>query len=270
MLKLYFSLFALLTLSGCATLEEDSWIPVQGRFEFSDTMKGKTLINFENCMNSKEQECETVLYLGKDPVSGFLYPAIEVNFAEKKIIDTTWGYSGFSSSIKLGERRFNGTDINYLHRQVSFSPDKQLLKIEPDDSKKSYIYAVKGEDYSYLNSAKSKGFSMEKGAKMSNFFGELAGKAIIGAANSIAEASRNGIGANSQYTSCVKGDTCFEVIERKSDYRYKIRCTKGTSIGRENDVCGRSDGKWASGCGLSDTFAFHAKSMAEAANDYCD
>lgn len=268
MLKLYSCMFILLILSGCASLENDNFVSVGDVQEYTNTLRGKTLINFENCATSKGQECETVLYLGEDISSDSLNPAVEINFSENKIINTTWGFGGSFSTLKLGERMFGDIDITYMHRHVSFSPDKKMLKIQYSNGGEPYFYAVKDADYSYLNLAKSRGFAVEKGAKPSNFFGELAGRAIIGAANSIAEAAKTP--SINNHASCHSDDTCFDVLESKNNNRhYKIRCTKGQYTGRDYNICGNEKGKWATGCGISDVFAFHYDSLKEAGYIAC-
>lgn len=65
---------------------------------------------------------------------------------------------------------------------------------------------------------------------------------------------------------------CFSVVKSSSGGgRVTIRCEKGTSykIGQEREICRGDSGKWATGCGFSDTFAHHY-TFTEAGNKACD
>lgn len=71
-----------------------------------------------------------------------------------------------------------------------------------------------------------------------------------------------------KYGHCNAGDTCHQMVEVKSPYQYKIRCTKGTRAGAEGDICGNDKGKWTT-CGTLITTGYYDDSVAEAAHNYC-
>ena len=75
---------------------------------------------------------------------------------------------------------------------------------------------------------------------------------------------------SSSYLPCYSGDTCYQVLEVIESRRYKIKCTRGSQTGNIYEVCGNHKGKWATGCGITDAFAHHYRSMSEAANRRCD
>lgn len=67
--------------------------------------------------------------------------------------------------------------------------------------------------------------------------------------------------------SCFSSDTCFRVLQNNGS-SVQIMCTKGPYIGAEKCIATR-DGKWASGCGLADMFAYHDRNMKSAGNTAC-
>lgn len=74
------------------------------------------------------------------------------------------------------------------------------------------------------------------------------------------QAARERAAAASSYASthpaCNSDDVCWTVIEQKP-YEVKIKCLKGSRTGEERRVCANGNGKWASGCGITDSFAHH-------------
>ncbi len=68
---------------------------------------------------------------------------------------------------------------------------------------------------------------------------------------------------------CGHSDTCFQVVSNDGS-RTKIKCTKGSYTGNQREVCMNQKGDWASGCGLTDAFAFHYSSLKEAGNKACE
>jgi hypothetical protein len=68
--------------------------------------------------------------------------------------------------------------------------------------------------------------------------------------------------------SCLSGDTCYAIVERRKQY-VDLICIKGPYKGAEECVMVNSKGYWASGCGLTETFAYHYKSFKRAANVAC-
>lgn len=67
--------------------------------------------------------------------------------------------------------------------------------------------------------------------------------------------------------SCFSSDTCFRVLETNGS-SVQVMCTKGPNVGVQKCIATR-DGKWAAGCGLADTFAYHWSSMRSAGNTAC-
>lgn len=70
---------------------------------------------------------------------------------------------------------------------------------------------------------------------------------------------------------CNSSDTCFEVVSSSKD-EVTIRCVKGSQykIGQTYKICGPNNkGNWASGCGITDTFAYHY-SFKKAGNLACE
>lgn len=76
-------------------------------------------------------------------------------------------------------------------------------------------------------------------------------------------------GQNSQ-CNWSSGTNCFQITKKINNYRYEIECTKGNKIGQRREMCANSNFKWATGCGLGDSFAFHDNSLSNAANKWCD
>ena len=71
-------------------------------------------------------------------------------------------------------------------------------------------------------------------------------------------------------TYCGSSDKCFEVVSSSAG-KAIIKCIKGTeyAMSRTFEICGpNGKGKWASGCGLTDTFAYHY-TFEKAANIAC-
>lgn len=68
----------------------------------------------------------------------------------------------------------------------------------------------------------------------------------------------------------ISSEICFNVVA-SSGGRVKIRCQKGNGfkIGKEHDICRGGNGKWATGCGITDTFAHHYE-FSVAGNKACD
>ena len=75
--------------------------------------------------------------------------------------------------------------------------------------------------------------------------------------------------SHSNYIPCNSSDTCFKLLKKLSNYRYKIQCTKGSKRGETREMCANAKGKWATGCGMSDAFAHHDNTLASAANGWC-
>ena len=67
--------------------------------------------------------------------------------------------------------------------------------------------------------------------------------------------------------SCFSSDTCFRVLQNTGS-SVQIMCTRGPYIGAEKCIATR-DGKWPSGCGLADMFAYHDRNMKSAGNTAC-
>jgi hypothetical protein len=73
------------------------------------------------------------------------------------------------------------------------------------------------------------------------------------------------------YAPCYSSDKCFKISRKISDNRYEIECTKGSHVGQKYEICGKKNGgKWASGCGMGDAFAFHYNSIDQAGKSACD
>jgi hypothetical protein len=67
---------------------------------------------------------------------------------------------------------------------------------------------------------------------------------------------------------CEDGETCWSII--KSEGRsVRIMCEQGSIRGSERCVMSNDEGRWAGGCGISDSFAFHETSMEDAAEFAC-
>lgn len=73
------------------------------------------------------------------------------------------------------------------------------------------------------------------------------------------------------YPACL-GDVseCWSFIENKGDGEVAIKCLNGRYSGEVKDVCQNDKGKWADGCGMTSSFAFHYNSLAEVAKRACD
>ncbi len=72
------------------------------------------------------------------------------------------------------------------------------------------------------------------------------------------------------YEPCNSGDTCFKVLESRSNGAYTdIQCTKGPSTGEKKCLGYNNKGKYSSGCGLTDAFAHHY-TFKEAGNLACE
>jgi len=70
------------------------------------------------------------------------------------------------------------------------------------------------------------------------------------------------------YEHCGVNDTCYHLVKFKKSGSAIVKCTKGPSTGQEK--CLSSNGKkYATGCGISDSFAHHY-SLSEAANNACE
>ncbi|HFU76723.1 MAG TPA: hypothetical protein ENK66_10810 [Arcobacter sp.] len=63
--------------------------------------------------------------------------------------------------------------------------------------------------------------------------------------------------------------SCYDIVEKINNQRYKIKCTRGSQTGETREMCANSDGKWAWGCGFSDIGAHHDDSLSDAANKWC-
>ncbi len=67
---------------------------------------------------------------------------------------------------------------------------------------------------------------------------------------------------------CSNKDVCYEILKTEA-YKVSFQCIKGPYIGDKKAVCGNKDGKWATGCGVTDIFAYHDNSSHNAANKAC-
>ena len=72
------------------------------------------------------------------------------------------------------------------------------------------------------------------------------------------------------HPTCHKKSDCFQISQQASRHTWDIKCTKGPRTGESTQVCTRNDGKWAYGCGITSTFAYHYSSLFEAASKACD
>lgn len=83
--------------------------------------------------------------------------------------------------------------------------------------------------------------------------------------------NRNSGGSGAAYdptAHCASSDTCFQVKETKGS-NTAIICTKGLRRGQSAEICGPDKkGRWASGCGLTQAFAYHY-TYREAGNIAC-
>lgn len=79
-----------------------------------------------------------------------------------------------------------------------------------------------------------------------------------------------GGGSVPTYIACNSGDTCYLIGEKLSPTMWEVQCTKGSRAGSKDKVCTKSNGKWAYGCGVTDSFAYHHNSMDEAARKACN
>ena len=70
------------------------------------------------------------------------------------------------------------------------------------------------------------------------------------------------------YEACTSGDTCFRFV-RQNGKTARIQCTKGIYKGQEQCIMVNKKGKWASGCGISDSAAHHYNTMKRAGNIAC-
>lgn len=66
-------------------------------------------------------------------------------------------------------------------------------------------------------------------------------------------------------------DACYSITGvAPGGRRYFITCTHGSHAGEKLEVCGNDKGRWAAGCGVTSTFAYHYDSVKAAARQACD
>ena len=76
------------------------------------------------------------------------------------------------------------------------------------------------------------------------------------------------VSSANNYSPCPYDDSCFVVKELRKNSAV-IECIAGTYEGQEKSVCGNDKGKWAAGCGLTEVFAYHYKSLSIAGDIAC-
>lgn len=82
--------------------------------------------------------------------------------------------------------------------------------------------------------------------------------------------SRYTSAAAPNYTHCGANDTCYQLVKFKKSGAAIVQCTKGLSTGQEKCLSfKKSTGKYASGCGMSDSFAHHY-TLEKAGNTACE
>lgn len=92
---------------------------------------------------------------------------------------------------------------------------------------------------------------------------------MFGGGSSSSSSSSSSYSAPS-YSFCGSNDRCHQLIKFKKSGSAIIKCTKGMYTGQEKCLSyKKSTGKYATGCGMSDTFAHHY-TLEKAAHSACD
>lgn len=67
---------------------------------------------------------------------------------------------------------------------------------------------------------------------------------------------------------CSGEERCWSIL-RSDGNRVHVLCEQGPVHGSERCVASNAEGAWSGGCGITDTFAFHHRSLEEAAKYAC-
>lgn len=179
-------------------------------------------------------------------------------FAGYFAIETKRNSDGSWSSEKVGKITPDTASSQYLsHKNV-------LVADTSNNDRMTNVYSKSQTTSSMPDS------EMMKTMLVLGLFGkvvESVGNAFSAAVSSSSSSSANYSATPSTASFCNSGDTCFEAVKYIDSAEVKIRCTKGSRIGTEKNICSNGK-KWATGCGISDSFAHHY-SFSEAGNLAC-
>jgi len=186
-----------------------------------------------------------------DFLSGYGY--LTLRSKSNSIIDAVQVYGNFNKGKLVSTPRVEIYGSNCLKFGILYCKNEVKDVYKKDTNSKNLSYTIKKGIDQVIKNVKRKSNSARRNRNISNSYSSSASN-------------------TPNYTSCnwQTGKSCHKIIKKLSSTTYKIECTRGFKIGQTNKVCVNSKGKWASGCGLSDAFAYHNDSLSIAANKWCD
>jgi hypothetical protein len=188
-----------------------------------------------------------------------------------------WAYDQNLETVKLLVEA--GADLNFKVKVKVDGKDETPASIAAYQGHvKTAKYLVsRGADASTVANAASEGESRRntenaKGLAVLGLFAKGANAVKNSIASSLAYAnSPEGKAYNQSHPICKDSkDDCYVITGNKDNgLRVKLTCTHGSQTGQEQEVCGNTKGKWATGCSLSYALAYYY-TFNEAARIACN
>jgi len=232
----------------------------------------KVLLSGNTIIRNPNSNSTQILLLdkrGTNPNSGLRDIVKEIDIKKRTVVTGEWGIkAGWSYYPIFGTEYRRDLDLSKIkfeqHFFINLSKNKFFIISSKYPTTEYHI--IQGHPNKLVNLSKTKNFNHSSIAGGIGLGGMLL-TGIVKATKGISKTS-----TSSKHTPCNwrTGKSCYKILKKTSSTTYKIECTRGFKIGQINKVCVNSKAKWASGCGLSDAFAYHNNSMGLAANKWCD
>lgn len=228
-----------------------NWTPAEGN---SSAFQKKVVSNIENLVEAniiKNCQFEGQSLLSYDEV---------INQLDKYIKDNNYQDMFFDFEkyqIALVTRAYAA--------QAGIPEAKEVIKV--------------AADYHFKNQSNLKKYSNEKSKLDHDVFMKLVGVALaayvvkntVDTYKNMPISGDSSSGSGTSFTACPHNGACFNIIG-KGNYpnQVKIVCTAGSYNNEEKCISHNPDGKWASGCGVTNSHAHHYNSLEKAGNVACD
>lgn len=258
--------------------EHNTWSPIDYD-ELYKLISGNTLFSKDKYYCSKGSSKESCLKIAiLEPTKGFgigRRKATVIFPDKKKIQKDEWGYYAHNLMNMALHTVITPipTDSNvYSFKELVFiNNDKTIFRmIHPKSKKTVEVFIQKGQNKKIIADASNGNYKEVDNTGRMSIGQALLNKTVEKVGESLANASRESSSYTPNYEYCGVNDTCYQFVKFKKSGSAIVKCTKGPSTGKEKCLSyKKSSGKYATGCGMSDSFAHHY-TLEKAGNKACE